>query len=240
MGLDLIELELEAEREFDIRITNEAAQKLGTPRQLADYIQAELLKRQAAQGIGRRVGCASQGAFYRLRAALVRVAGVPRNAVRPDTRLADLLPAERVRAHWAALAQVLGMPALPRLQAGRREFWGTLVVSGVISIPLFWYGRQHVGAVVASVILMLALALALALFLMDRLAKQIPQKLGTVRSLLPYVPKSAGVPPVVLAPGESVDPAILAWVIAMTARIVGLPAEEILPDHTFIEDLGMG
>jgi hypothetical protein len=128
------------------------------------------------------------------------------------------------------------MPALPRLQAGRREFWGALVVSGVISIPVFWYGRQHVGAVVASVILMLALAL----FLMDMLAKQIPQKLGTVRSLLPYVPKSAGVPPVVLAPGESVDPAILAWVIAMTARIVDLPAEEILPDHAFIEDLGMG
>jgi len=236
MGLDLIELELEAEREFDISITNEAAQKLGTPRQLADYIQAELLKRRVAQGIGRRVGCASQAAFYRLRAALVRVAGVPRNAVRPDTRLADLLPAERVRAHWAALAQVLGMPALPRLQAGRREFWGALVVSGVISIPLFWYGRQHGGAVVASVILMLVLAL----FLMNRLARQIPQKLGTVRALLSYVPRSAGVPPVVLAPGESVDPAILAWVIAMTARIVGLPAEEILPDHTFIEDLGMG
>jgi hypothetical protein len=236
MGLDLIELELEAEREFDIRITNEAAQKLGTPRQLADYIQAELLKRRVAQGIGRRVGCASQAAFYRLRAALVRVAGVPRNAVRPDTRLADLLPAERVRAHWAALAQVLGMLALPRLQAGRREFSAALAVSSVISIPLFWYGRQHVDAVVASVILMLVLAL----FLMNRLARQIPQKLGTVRALLSYVPRSAGVPPVVLAPGESVDPAILAWVIAMTARIVGLPAEEILPDHTFIEDLGMG
>jgi hypothetical protein len=236
MGLDLIELELEAEREFDIRITNEAAQKLGTPRQLADYIQAELLRRQVAQGIGRRVGCASQAAFYRLRTALVRVAGVPRNAVRPDTRLVDLLPNERVRAQWAALAQVLEMRALPRLQVGPREVWGALAVGGVIGIPLFWYEYPHRGVVVASVLLMLVLTL----FMMHRCARQIPQKLGTVRSLLPYMPKSAGVLPVVLAPGESVDPAILAWVISMTARIVGLPAEEILPDHAFIEDLGMG
>jgi len=36
MGLDLIELELE--REFDIRITNEAAQGIVTPRQLAAYV----------------------------------------------------------------------------------------------------------------------------------------------------------------------------------------------------------
>lgn len=238
MGLDLIELELEVEREFDITITNEAAQEIATPRQLAAYVQTRLLGRQAAGGAGRRVKCASQVAFYRLRAALVKIAGVPRRDVRPDTRLADLLPADQVPAQWRKLARALGMRALPRLQPSRGQVRGTWMLGSVIGLPLCWYGHLHGGVFVAG--LALVLALFFAGVLMDRVARQIPDGVATVRALVPYVPRPAGVPPVLAAQDGSVDPVILGRVIELTARIVGLPPDRIEPDQRFIEDLGMG
>lgn len=238
MGLDLIELELEVEREFDIRITNEAAQEIATPRQLAACVQIQLLGRPDAGGAGRRVKCASQVAFYRLRAALVEIAGVPRRDVRPDTRLADLLPADRVSVHWRRLAHTLGMRALPRLQPARGQVRGAWFVSGAIGLPLCWYGHQHGGIFVAG--LALVLVLFFAGILMDRVARQIPDGVATVRALVPYVPRPAGVPPVLPAQEGAVDPEILGRVIELTARIIGLPADRIGPDQHFIDDLGMG
>ena len=161
-----------------------------------------------------------------------------RRDVRPDTRLVDLLAPQHAPAQWRKLARVLGIRGLPRLQPSRRQLRGAWIVSGVIGFALCWYGHQNGGAPVAG--LALVMTLFFAGVLLGHLARQIPDSVATVRALVPYVPRSAGVSPVMPAQDGSVDPAILSRVMALTARIINVSPDMIGPDQRFIDDLGMG
>lgn len=63
--------------------------------------------------------------FYRVRRALMEIAGVSRNAIRPDTPTATLLSEHSRRAQWKTLSELTGV-MLPPLERHRAEIWEKL------------------------------------------------------------------------------------------------------------------
>jgi hypothetical protein len=100
MGMEILELCMEIEDEFEITILDEDAEKLQTVGQTADYLLSRLR-------VGWRDGvpvCATARAFYRLRAELGNRFNVPRRSVRLEQRMGDLLPNGIERGAWNRIA----------------------------------------------------------------------------------------------------------------------------------------
>lgn len=107
MGLAVVELIMEIEDEFDIKIQDNDYSRCQTVGHLAELIQ-EMLR------IPIHAFCTSPHVFCQLRKALMDQLDVPRDAVRLNSRLDDLIPRETRRIKWHALQERLGwhLPAL--------------------------------------------------------------------------------------------------------------------------------
>lgn len=106
MGLELVELLLEVERRFDVRISDREAEGIRTGRDLVDYLDRRLRADQPGP-------CLSQRAFYSLRGALRRLGLAPPHRLNAGAALGGLLPPTGRRAAWKALGRALAAE-LPR------------------------------------------------------------------------------------------------------------------------------
>jgi acyl carrier protein len=226
MGLDTVELLIEVEECFGVAITDESAAQLTTPRQLASHV-AKLLAAQSPEGRSAKANtCLSQRAFYRLRRALIAETGLSRNALRPDTPLAEVFPDQR-RAAWRRLRRALASPDLPRLKATSRINAITQTIFPTLSALLAIYLALSPWSILAAAIAGWYLSLAAC----DRLGTQFPSGLKTLGDLAPYIPVE---PPTVWREGE-----ILQQVRLLTARQSGLSLDLVDPDAHFIHDIGL-
>ena len=102
MGLDGVEIVMKVEEAFDISIDDAEAGKCATPGQLIDLVLSK---------VGRTVdeACLTQRAFHRLRAALMRNLGVPRNQIRPDILLGSLFPRSTRREDVRQISHEIGL-----------------------------------------------------------------------------------------------------------------------------------
>ncbi|CAN0347740.1 unnamed protein product [Phaeothamnion confervicola] len=111
MGLDIVEFVMGVEEAVGVRIPDDVAATISTPRMLVTYLHGQL-----PQDRGPR--CLSQRAFYRVRGTLADRLGVARSALRPDTELLATLPAANGRAVWAEVGESLGISRWPRARGG--------------------------------------------------------------------------------------------------------------------------
>lgn len=115
MGLDSVEFVLSLEEAFELEIPDAAASLLATPRHVIGYLATRL-------PVGRSAGaCLSQRAFYRVRRAICTELGVPSRAVRPGTRLEELIPPAERDSRWQAVGRATGARDWPRI--GCRRFF---------------------------------------------------------------------------------------------------------------------
>jgi acyl carrier protein len=113
MGLDMVEFVLSVEEAFDLRIPDDVAGFLTTPRQVIDYLHGQL-----PQSTERT--CVSQRAFYALRREVCERVGTPEARLRPTTPLADILPPAGDRGRtWAGVGNALDVRNWPRAGPGR-------------------------------------------------------------------------------------------------------------------------
>ena len=89
------------EEEFGIEITEAAAEKMRTPRDVVDYI---------AQFCTGQEPCTYRSGFYRFRRHCINQHSVIRSAVRPETPLPRLLPVNEIQKAWAQLKSELSVP----------------------------------------------------------------------------------------------------------------------------------
>jgi hypothetical protein len=122
MGLELVEILLEAEREFGVSLGDEEGGGLETAGELHARFVARLAERNAHPCLGAYV-------FYRLRRALVERLQLDRNEVYPARPLQELIPRRGRRAHWEAIGRSSGLD-LPPLRRPRWVKW--LVLSGLL------------------------------------------------------------------------------------------------------------
>jgi len=107
MGLDLVELALRIEEEFDIILPDADLEKMRTPRDLANFIDQKYQELHANR-------CSSQIGFYKVRKIFTDTFGFLKDAIKPLTNTQDVLGGT-IRNKWGQLQQKLKYP-LPSLQ----------------------------------------------------------------------------------------------------------------------------
>ena len=108
MGLDIVELLMRIEDDFGIEIPDRDAERLTTPREVADYVCSRV-------DLVSPTHCITAREFYRLRTSIHEL-GVVRSGIRPRSRFVDLSP-ESERAHsWAELGKRVAARQWPSLE----------------------------------------------------------------------------------------------------------------------------
>lgn len=217
MGLDTVELVLALEEEFGLQIPDDAATRLTTPGEVADYLCTRLRMDQTDP-------CPSQCGFYQLRKAINGRWGRARAGIRPDTPLGQLLRGG-ARERWRALEEELGC-ALPSLRRSRLLFWG--VVVGVPALCAAWFvrpGATLTWPVMVFVMLLLVLHLATRSW-----GTEPPRGATTVGQLVRWI--------TTVETGVHSREEVLARVIRVTSEQLDIPVEEIRPESRFVQDLG--
>ena len=218
MGLDTVELVIAFEDEFGIAINDRYAEKMRTPGDVADYVIAKVRTT-------RKDPCSSQTGFHRIRSILIDEFDIPRESIRPDAMLQNILAGD-IRENWARLKNAIGTDSFPKLQ--RPRLFIVTVVFGIPAlISLFLYSSEQT----ASVALFGFFGLTI---IAERLTAnrgcEIPRKFNTVQALIPFV----GCTNNKVWNREQA----LGRIIEITAEQLGLKKEDIREDSSFVEDLG--
>lgn len=140
MGMDAVELVIRFEEAFGIRIPDEVAEQMTTPRKVTDYVLAQV-------ALSEESSCLSQQAFYFLRGKFIASLKIPRNDFKPSTQLEGFIPVEQRRQVWAGIKSEIGPSALPELA---RPFWlfstlSFLAVLTFLSALLHPWNKAHMG-----------------------------------------------------------------------------------------------
>lgn len=107
MGLDTVELVMEIEDTFEVKIPDADAERMMTPGDVADWLVKRLMPPAYLPPT-----CMSARAFYFLRSGLRTTYGVKRRDVRPATLIGDLIPVAQ-REGWRRFARDHGLPRPP-------------------------------------------------------------------------------------------------------------------------------
>lgn len=221
MGLDSVELLLAIEAEFGIEIDDRDAEKMTTPRKVADYLASRIAVFEPNDG-----RCLSQAAFHRIRSVLVSRFAAVRAEVRPTSRFDRLLNGN-FRLQWRELIAAVEAHHAPKLRC-RPYIQHPLV----IGLPLVCGALSYLAAFPPWAVLgSLVISWILGFSISQRLADVLPPAITTVADLVPYV----------RAPDHTTwtSDYVLRRVIQITAMQMGIPIEKIEPDHDFVKDLGV-
>ncbi len=231
MGLELVEIVMEVEETFGVIVSDEAAPEIRTVGQLHAYI---LDRRHQTQ----QQGCPTGRVFRDIRQVLTAAAAVPRQAVRPSTELAAILPPPIRRRVWKTLQQKVS-GRLPGLRLPFRLgpiLAGGCLIAGVVGaaimVPHVGLGHAGVLAGAATVITLYVISLVTRPW-----AVALPRGLVTVGDLT-----LAAVPPgyEAAATQQMTDEEVWERLQKIVADILGVKIESVMPSARFVEDLGAG
>lgn len=144
MGLDTVELVIRFEDAFGIKIPDEVAAELTTPRQVTFYVFTQL-------NMVDRTTCMSQQAFYFLRRAFLPVLDIERSQFHPETNLTALIPRERRTQVWSSVRSQIGVAALPELVRPRWLFVMLTTVTLLSASAVFIYTMIAISTINAFV-----------------------------------------------------------------------------------------
>jgi len=236
MGLDLVELVLRVEETFDLAIRDEEAGELDTVGKLHDYVWGVLNQPDAV--------CPSSRGFYRLRSAMMHALQIPRQTVRPDSPLEELVPRRGRRRRWAQLGKTSGL-ALPDLHRPRWLRVSMLSAKGLgLAMTL---GAAHtltsVGLSTADAVALTGRGFVIAsvtLGIVTRpLAVCFAPTSATVTDLVRFVVQRQ--PADLGGHGRDwTEDEVWETIRELTADEGGVPLEEITRESRFVRDLGMG
>lgn len=231
MGLELVEIVMEAEERFGIIVSDDDAFQIRTVGEFHKYI----LDRREEQ---RQQGCPTGRAFRDIRRVLTETTSTAKQAIRPSTELATLLPLRIRRRAWRRLDKdVPGRRRALRLPLRLGPIMaGLCVIAGFVGTAII---IPHVGIVNAIVLgVMATLATLLLIFFITRpFAVTFPHGVITVGDLAT----------VTFPPGyeaalkrEMTEQEVWEKLQKIVAQALGLTVEDITPSARFVEDLGAG
>lgn len=248
MGLDLVELAMAVEDEFDLVIDDKDAGYLNTPGDVANYVFSRLYPGKSREKGKEFEACLSQVRFHRLRRILMETFGIARNDVKLNTPIEQIL--KNKISQWKKLNHALGSYLLKRPRAPFYLLSCTVFVSLFTPINL----GVAVGPSVAVSLLVSSFTAAILYGNMnpagfDNLADkwqhrrflnkisifatQTPDYIKTVQDLVPLV-KVPITPPNL----HNIYQDILERIFVLTSDQLGVPIEKIQPDSDFVDDLG--
>ena len=135
MGLDAVEIVMMVEDAFDVAIEDAEAERMLTPREVIEHVMRKVGRTDRAQ-------CLTQKAFHRVRASLMRNAGLKRAQIRPDVPTRILFPVAHRKELLRKTLEEIGIKATPEM--ARPKWLVGLLFVGSIAVGLaawFWSTR---------------------------------------------------------------------------------------------------
>ena len=236
MGLDAVEIVMEVEEAFDIRLEDAEVVKVSTPRDLIDLVMGKVAQSDAA-------GCLTQRAFNRLRAALLRQLPLKRQDIAPQVRMADLAPETNRKILLECLAAEIGTPPMPSLV---RPKWLVnlllvccLALGLAIAVLLFRHGLwQHRGALFFTALLTAAGTGFLAAAATRACRVDFQPQVATVADLSRWIVAHKS-DLASSTPGKWTREQVAARIRDITIEQLAC-AKTYREDASFVQDLGMG
>lgn len=227
MGLDVVEMVMRVEEEFDIAIEDEEATFINTVGQLHNLILAKT-------GLLDPGRCQSSATFYRLRRSLVDLSVAPRRSLRPTTSIATLVPAANRRHIWKSWGENAGvkLPALEKPQWMRGGLWLILGLAMCVG-PFYWNSSDS--AVISYYIIFIAFCVLLYRW-SELHAIHLPAGCATVGGVTKAVMKiNYGIN----AEPRDAQNAEEVWrkLKAILVDELSVEPDEITPDAQFVRDL---
>ncbi len=230
MGLDTIELVLEIEDRYNIKLLDAECTRARTVGDLASLVCSRLPRCNDA--------CPTSGSFYRVRRLLVSHSGVARRQTRPATRLDAIFPTV-FRQHWRALTAA--DPSLPPLEPSSKLDHMMLLLTAILIFPglvapvMMWVRHGPIVGIPVG-ILLCALVFVFA-NLANVVGTRLPPEIQTVGDLARVcVPLSSGEE--VSARRRAERDQVVQDIRRITAKFLGLPLEKVRADSDFVRDLG--
>jgi acyl carrier protein len=233
MGLDGVELVMEVEDRFNVKLSDSECERFHTVADLAALVVSKLPKSTDT--------CPTARAFFSLRSLLVTHAAVERRRVRPRTRLEDLLASQR-RQIWAKLRRhERRLPRLVATQAQERAFlWvgAIFAFSWFMASAVLW-GTRGAGPAIPIAVAALFIGVFAFVAVTGAFRRQFPMGLETVGDLATFLTP-------VEMPGGGVgerlivQQRVLEEVRRITAQQLGLPLDKVQASSDFVKDLDVG
>ncbi|HEV7781785.1 MAG TPA: hypothetical protein VGO58_11005 [Chitinophagaceae bacterium] len=232
MGLDSVELIMEFEKTFDIKIPDAVAEKLTTVESVHDWIWDHIEKKHTNK-------CNSQILFYKLRKYLSDQPGLPKDRITPATSLNDIIPWKNRQKEYDTFENKIKLE-LPKLSLS--GYWQTVlnsfgfvtILGGLVyALSLIIFSNKSAWMLlypVAGIILTLLFSLSL-----------IPKKIHITPPLLKDFTKKT----LVLNYSFFVEKFgtnrkdVEAMINQVIVDKIGVDLEEITPEKSFTDDLGV-
>lgn len=222
MGLDGVELLLATEEEFQIAISDEEAVKCETPGMLTDLVYSKLRK-------SIHETCPSMHGFYVVRKKMMEYFSLPREKIRPDSKLDDLIYKKNRKNTWKDFLRTLSDGKTMYAPLSKPKWVMVLMVAASFLIFVITYFKTNIGylSFIVSII-----TLAIIQAATSGLKVEFPSNLSLVRDLTRIV--------------STLDTTV--WekedVYNRVKKIVvdqlGVKESDVYPNSHFIDDLGMG
>jgi acyl carrier protein len=221
MGLDAVELVIVIEDEFQIVLSDEEAFKCETPNLLTDLVYSKL--RQSESGV-----CPPMHGFYIIRKTLMEQLSIPREKIKPETKLVELIDKKDRVLLWKRLLSTLstGQTIYAPLEKPR---WIaiSIFISSLIVFALFLFITESIiFSILAAIFNSMILNAATLWF-----QAEFPKNFQTVKDLIPIVST--------LETKVWKREQVYNRVRMLVVEQLGVKPESVLPDSHFIKDLGM-
>ncbi len=222
MGLDMVELVLVIEDEFDIYMADEEWENLSTPDDIAAHIYDRYQKSDSDK-------CSSQVAFYQLRNLLLKNFDLEQKDIQPHSMTEDILKGD-MRKNWHKLNELLGNKLYPRyLELQELVWWKHIVIIIPITAMLLWLSGNLIFSIPIALILYSILRGLISVYF----GIIIPQRYQKLSSLLKYLDDCG-----TLSPYKTKEK-ILKRVIELSSEELCIPIDKIRRDSKYVDDLGV-
>lgn len=222
MGLDGVELLFATEEAFQIAISDEEAIRCETPGLLADLVYSKLRKSKHEQ-------CPSMHGFLVVRRTMMHCFALPRETIRPHSKLHELIPKKRRRVVWRNFLRILSDGQTISAPLKKPIWLATILI--VVALIAFAVALIETGSHYASFLISLTLFAAIHAST-TQLRVAFPRNFSLVKDLIRIV--------------NTLDTAV--WdrdkvynrVKQIVVAQLGVKESDVHPDSHFVDDLGVG
>jgi acyl carrier protein len=181
MGLDGVELIMALEEGFGISLPDSEVIHLVTPKLVGDFIFDKLQKTDEK-------ACQSQRAFYLLRKASMDIFGAPRNSIKPDTHLIELIPEKNATLAWKNLREAVRARSWPKLVRPLRLSIVLLILPPIVFFLSWRLWSSTLSELTWMVVTPLIIAFTYTeIKFTKKFMTHIPRRIKSIRDLVPYV-----------------------------------------------------
>jgi acyl carrier protein len=223
MGLDGVELVMAVEEEFQIAISDSEASECSTVRKLVELVHSRLRHSSTDP-------CPSQHSFYLTRQKLISILHTPRQKIKPETKLDEIIPKKNRKKLWSEVTTALadGVFFHNRLVRPKWLTYGLLPAFFVLPCAyFFWLGFPFALSLISTLPVFILLERITRLF-----STEFPAGMSQVKDLIKLV-KS-------LNSKTWSEEEVFVKIRTITAEQLGIDESLVTLDAKFVDDLGIG